>query len=718
MSPRRVLIVPALVSEAKAILSFFEDIGVKSTPSGLSYTTGKRKVFCPELKQKPQANWIYLIAPPTEAGNLQASRMVGQLIPECRPNLVALLGCAGGFPGKVDQYDVVVATHVHYVANSKISSRLEVRPLQEWCSRIFVDHCKNVQLLDAWHQYLVPEAPNAPIRVLFEPIVSGETVLANSNCEYYKAATDASPKAVAIEMEGYGFLSACRENNVDAVIIRGISDTLDDKQQPSGDTECCISSAGFDRAQYKATRHAAALFFATLDFVNPSAFTKGSSKVKKELTKVSMTLDAEMHNVTEIEAELFEIFKKYGIKHFSFKPANSIRVEFDAELDAMRIYHSLVRAGIVKQIAGHRFIDFKIKSEKHPNSQLADLIKRIEELEGSTVDALLDAIRFENWIEEFPDYAKILVDTLRHYKKQSKQDLRKKGRILYPQPEKADTRAQAEQYHGALLAPKPITLRPHPLIAELQRREPPKAPNEYLRWFLGDHVLDHDIPIDVLLTLSKRKLFYSWPGLILLQQASSLPTQEFMDACGAEWEHLRGTKGPSVLHMLDQDRWDRLSKTQLRAALEGRPATLSKAVDLLALTSRILAQNDLPPRACIIPSVYALTFNGIIAGDGVVERMLLTGMAGDLQSIADTHGIPLRLLQSAIRGNLLPYQCAVDLACILGDTILNETKLRCATTLANPDYVAAHNRDAAILSPGPMVGRYVAPRGLPSSAIL
>jgi nucleoside phosphorylase len=119
MSPRRVLIVPALVSEAKAILSFFEDIGVKSTPSGLSYTTGKRKVFCPELKQKPQANWIYLIAPPTEAGNLQASRMVGQLIPECRPNLVALLGCAGGFPGKVDQYDVVVATHVHYVANSK-----------------------------------------------------------------------------------------------------------------------------------------------------------------------------------------------------------------------------------------------------------------------------------------------------------------------------------------------------------------------------------------------------------------------------------------------------------------------------------------------------------------------------------------------------------------------------------------------------------------------
>jgi nucleoside phosphorylase len=716
MPPRRVLIVPALASEAKAIISFFEDIGVKSTPSGLTYTTGRRKDFYPELNQKARANWIYLIAPPTEAGNLQASRVVGQLIPECRPNLVALIGCAGGFPGKIDRYDVVVATSVHYIAPSKISSRMEVRPLQESCSRIFVDHCRNVQLLDAWHQYLAPEAPNAPINVHFDPIVSGETVLANSDCEYYRAATAVSPKAVAIEMEGYGFLSACRERNVDAVVMRGISDTLDDKQQLSDERN--RASERFDQAQYKATRHAAALFFATLDFVNPSAFAKSGVKAKKEITKVSMILDAEVHDVTEIQTELFEIFKKYGIKNFSFRQANSVRIDFDAELDVMRIYQSLVRAGIVEHIAGHRFIDFKIKSEKHPNAQLADLIKRIEELEGTTVDALLNAIRSENWIEEFPDYAKILVDTLRHYKRNSKQDFRKRGRILYAQSEKNDARAEAEQYLGTLSAAKLITLHPHPLLDELQSREPPKATNEYLRWFLGDHVLDHDIPIDILLTLSKRKLFYSWPGLNLLQDASSLPTQEFMDACGAEWEHLRGTKGPSVLHMLDQDRWDRLSKTQLRAALEGRPATLSKAVDLLALTSRILAQNDLPPRACIIPSVYALTFNGIIASDGVVERMLLTGMAGDLQSIADTHGIPLRLLQSAIRGSLLPYQCAEDLACILRDTILNETKLRCAATLANPDYVAAHNRDAAVLPPGSMVSRYVVPRSPPSSAIL
>ena len=160
------------------------------------------------------------------------------------------------------------------------------------------------------------------------------------------------------------------------------------------------------------------------------------------------------------------------------------------------------------------------------------------------------------------------------------------------------------------------------------------------------------------------------------------------------------------------------AKLSFAPPLKVTPATLSKAVDLLALTSRILAQNDLPPRACIIPSVYMLTFNGVIAGDGVVERMLLTGMAGDLQSIADAEGIPLRLLQNAIRGSLLPHQCVEDFVRILTDTILKKTKLHCATALADPDYVIRHNRDAGVLTPGSLVSRYVVPRSLPSSAIL
>jgi len=707
MSSRRVLIVPALVAEAKAILSFFDDIKVKSTPSGITYTTGKRKLLCANVSQEARDNWSFFISAPTDAGNVQASQSVGQIIPECQPDLAALIGCAGGFPGKIAQFDVAVPAYIYYIARTKVGAGVEVRPLQEFCSRVFIDHCKNVQLLDGWHQYLAPETSNAPINVYFEPIVSGETVLANSNSEFFRSALNASPKAVAIEMEGYGFLSACRERHVEAVIMRGISDMLDDKLQSGGSAQEPL--LGLDNAQFKATRHAAALFFATLDFVNPSAFAKDRSKTKKEVTRVSMILDAEMHDVSQIQAELFEIFTKYGIKNFSFKQANSVRVDFDAELDAMCIYETLVKAGIVKDLAGHAFLEFKIQSEKQPDEQLATLIERVNALRAGSIEELLQVIRFENWIDEFPDYAKILVDALKYFKQKNKSS-KKSGRILYPQSAELDPRGEREKYLGSAAPVTYISLRSHELLLTLNERAPHKATNDLLRWFLGDHLLDSDVPLDILLALSKRKLFYVWPGLGLLLNASSMSVPAFVDACIAEWESIRGVSGPSIIRFLDQERYDRLGKGRLREALGGRPATLAKAVDLLALTSRILVQNNMPPRGCILPLIYVLTFNGVIASDGVVERMLLTGMAGDLQGVADKNAFPIRLVQSAIRGSLLPYQCATDLASILNSTILKKTKLHCGTALADPDLVVRHNWEAADLSFGTVAGRYLVPR--------
>ena len=301
---------------------------------------------------------------------MQASQAVGQIIPECQPDLVALIGCAGGFPGKIGQYDVAVPAYVHYVARTKVGTGVEVRPLQEFCSKIFVDHCKNVQLLDGWHQYLAPRIPNAPVDVYFEPIVSGETVLVNSNSDFFRSALKASPKAVAIEMESYGFLSACRERQVEAVVIRGISDLLDNKPQPGRTGREPL--LGLDKEQYKATRHAAALFFATLDFINPAAFARNRQKTKKKVTKVSMILDAEMHDVQKIQAELFEVLKKYGIIHFSCDRRIVFRVDFPKrELDAIRIYETLVKTGIVKDMAGHSFLEFRIQSEQQPDEQLA-----------------------------------------------------------------------------------------------------------------------------------------------------------------------------------------------------------------------------------------------------------------------------------------------------------------------------------------------------------
>lgn len=571
-----------------------------------------------------------------------------------------------------------------------------------------MDHCKNVQLLDGWHQYLAPETTNAPINVYFEPIVSGETVLVSSNSDFFELALKASPKAVAIEMEGYGFLSACRERQVEAVVMRGISDLLDDKVPAHGLGSGAI--VGLDKGQYRATRHAAALFFATLDFINPAAFSRNRPQVRKEVTKVLMILDAEMHDVSGIQADLFEIFKKYGIKNFSFRQANSVRIDFDADLDAMHIYESLVKAGIVKAIAGHSVLEFRIQSGKKPDAQLSALIRRIDAIGADSIDDILQALRLENWIDEFPDYTKILVDTLRHCKLHKK-DSKKRRCILHPQPATADHEEERERYFGATATAKRITLNSDAKdFTALRERVPIIATNELLRWFLGDHLLDHEVPLDVLLAFSKRKLFYVWPSLSTLHLASSMSAPDFVDACIAEWESMRGITGPSILEFLDQERWDRLGKNQVRVSLGGHPSTLTKAVDLLALTSRFLLQNDLPAKGCILPSIYVLTFNGVIAGDGVVERMLLTGMAGNLQTIADNEVFPIQLIQSAIRGALLPYECVSSLSSMLNGTILKKTKLRCATSLADPDFVAKQGREVADLSVGTLAERFLVPR--------
>ena len=286
-----------------------------------------------------------------------------------------------------------------------------------------------------------------------------------------------------------------------------------------------------------------------------------------------------------------------------------------------------------------------------------------------------------------------------------------KGRILHPQPATADHEEERERYFGATATAKRITLNSDAKdFTALRERVPIKATNELLRWFLGDHLLDHEVPLDVLLAFSKRKLFYVWPSLSTLHLASSMSVPDFVDACVAEWESMRGITGPSILEFLDQERWDRLGKNQVRVSLGGHPSTLTKAVDLLALISRLLLQNDLPAKGCILPSIYVLTFNGVIAGDGVVERMLLTGMAGNLQTIADNEVFPIRLIQSAIRGGLLPYDCASNISSMLNGTILKKTKLRCATSLADPDFVAKQGREAADLSVGTLAERFLVPR--------
>ena len=135
---------------------------------------------------------------------------------------------------------------------------------------------------------------------------------------------------------------------------------------------------------------------------------------------------------------------------------------------------------------------------------------------------------------------------------------------------------------------------------------------------------DRDVAPDILLAHSKQKFFYSWPSLGMLYEASSLAEKDFIDGCTAEWHAIRRDSGPSILQLLDEEKSDRLGRGQIRDAMRGQPATLSKSLDILTLTCRILSQTSFPSAAASSPAL-CLAFNGTIAGDGTVERLLMTG---------------------------------------------------------------------------------------------
>ena len=80
-----------------------------------------------------------------------------------------------------------------------------------------------------WVQRLSGGKASQP-RVFVAPIAAGEKVIASRESELFQFIRGSYNDAIAIEMEGFGFLSAAfAYPNMQAIVIRGISDLIKDK---------------------------------------------------------------------------------------------------------------------------------------------------------------------------------------------------------------------------------------------------------------------------------------------------------------------------------------------------------------------------------------------------------------------------------------------------------------------------------------------------------
>ncbi|NEP61049.1 MAG: 5'-methylthioadenosine/S-adenosylhomocysteine nucleosidase [Symploca sp. SIO2G7] len=194
------------------------------------------------------------------AGNAEAAVETKRAIDYFKPSILLFVGVAGGIKD-VALGDVVAATKVYgYESGKVVEESFLPRPNASMVSYSLEQRAKAEARKENWLQRIGESMPTPKPRAFTGAIAAGEKVIASTDSDIFKLLSSNYSDTLAVEMESHGVLKAVRANpEINALIIRGISDLIDGKTQ--GD------AAG---SQEKAARHASAFAFEVLAKLNVS----------------------------------------------------------------------------------------------------------------------------------------------------------------------------------------------------------------------------------------------------------------------------------------------------------------------------------------------------------------------------------------------------------------------------------------------------------------
>jgi nucleoside phosphorylase len=263
------VILTALPVEYQAVRTHLTLLREEIHPHGTIYEQG---IFASQNK-----SWNIGIVE-IGAGNVGAAFEAERAINHFKPILILFVGVAGGLKD-VQLGDVVVATKVYGYEAGKANITFQTRPEVGNSTYRMEQRARAEARKGDWLQRLGRTIPDPVPRAFVAPIAAGEKVVGSTRSATWRFLKTNYGDALAVEMEGYGFLKVAHANQqVDALIIRGISDRIDDKTE-----------ADAVNTQELAARNASAFTFEVLaklaedkDFFSPRADGRAIEQAKQQ----------------------------------------------------------------------------------------------------------------------------------------------------------------------------------------------------------------------------------------------------------------------------------------------------------------------------------------------------------------------------------------------------------------------------------------------------
>lgn len=210
-------------------------------------------------------------------GNQASAVLTERAISEFRPAALLFVGVAGALQSHIALGDVVVATHVYaFHGGTSEDDGFKGRPRVWETSHAADQIARHVAREGAWAHGLA--AGGRTPMVHFGAIAAGEIVLNSRDSAHARWIREHYNDARAIEMEGAGIAQAGHLNNVNVVVIRGISDRAD------GEKEKTDGEQWQPRAAANAAAFAAAL---AVELAADPATAEGSAETETRSREMS-----------------------------------------------------------------------------------------------------------------------------------------------------------------------------------------------------------------------------------------------------------------------------------------------------------------------------------------------------------------------------------------------------------------------------------------------